>query len=109
MGCWHATLQWCSSGSTLAIRGTSTSRLTRRFAPCTVLRASVRGRCGCRWRCVLVWRLGCARVRDGAGVDSRVHFHSLRHLFASRLLAGGVDLATVSGLLGHASVAVKLG
>lgn len=47
-----------------------------------------------------------SRVREGAGVSDRVHFHSLRHLFASRLLASGADLPTVSGLLGHADVAV---
>lgn len=47
-----------------------------------------------------------ANTRRAAGVSSRVHFHSLRHLFASRLLAAGVDLPTVSGLLGHANVAV---
>ncbi|CAB0574648.1 site-specific integrase [Corynebacterium diphtheriae] len=47
-----------------------------------------------------------ANMRRMAGVSSRVHFHSLRHLFASRLLAAGVDLPTVSGLLGHANVAV---
>lgn len=47
-----------------------------------------------------------ADTRTAAGVDKRVHFHSLRHLFASRLLALGVDLPTVSGLLGHSNVAV---
>lgn len=47
-----------------------------------------------------------SNIRTAARVDKRVHFHSLRHLFASRLLAAGVDLPTVSGLLGHASVAV---
>lgn len=39
-------------------------------------------------------------------MGSGPHFHSLRHLFASQLLAVGVDLPTVSGLLGHANVAV---
>lgn len=47
-----------------------------------------------------------ADVCRAATVDERIHFHSLRHLFASRLLAAGVDLPRVSGLLGHASVAV---
>lgn len=45
-------------------------------------------------------------TRDAAGVDERVHFHSLRHLYASRLLAAGVPLPTVSRLLGHSNPAV---
>ena len=45
-------------------------------------------------------------TRRAAGVSDQVHFHSMRHLFASRLLAAGVDLPTVSGLLGHSDVAV---
>lgn len=47
-----------------------------------------------------------ADTRDAAGVDERVHFHSLRHLYASRLLAAGVPLPTVSRLLGHSNPAV---
>lgn len=47
-----------------------------------------------------------ADTRDAAGVDERVHFHSLRHLYASRLLAAGVALPTVSRLLGHSNPAV---
>ena len=47
-----------------------------------------------------------ADLRRAAGVDERVHFHSLRHLYASRLLAAGVPLPTVSRLLGHSNPAV---
>ncbi|MGH7608922.1 MAG: site-specific integrase [Candidatus Dormibacteria bacterium] len=42
---------------------------------------------------------------DRAGLP-RLRFHHLRHLFGSLMLAGGVDLATVSHMLGHASVAL---
>lgn len=35
-------------------------------------------------------------------------FHDLRHTFATRVLAAGVDPKTVSGLLGHSTVAMTL-
>ena len=33
-----------------------------------------------------------------------VKFHTMRHTFATRAIENGIDVATVSGLLGHADV-----
>ena len=42
-------------------------------------------------------------VLDGLGLP-HVKYHALRHTFATRTVEKGVDIATVSGLLGHADV-----
>jgi site-specific recombinase XerD len=39
-----------------------------------------------------------------AGLDSAIHFHSLRHSFASNLVQKGVPLYTIKELLGHSSI-----
>ncbi len=39
-----------------------------------------------------------------AGMDNAIHFHSLRHSFASNLAQKGVSLYTIKELLGHSSI-----
>lgn len=46
------------------------------------------------------------KIRQAAGVHKRLH--DARHTAASQLLAAGVDLRTVSGLLGHANPSITL-
>lgn len=47
-------------------------------------------------------RVKAAALR--AGLSREVHPHSLRHSFASHMLAGGADLRAVQEMLGHASI-----
>lgn len=47
------------------------------------------------------------RVLARAGI-SRVRFHDLRHTFATVALQNGVDIKTVSGMLGHFSAGFTL-
>ncbi|MEQ7297242.1 tyrosine-type recombinase/integrase [Enterococcus avium] len=44
---------------------------------------------------------------SGSGLDN-FSFHSLRHTFATRCLENGVDVASISRLLGHSSVKMTL-
>ena len=48
------------------------------------------------------------RIRKQVGLD-QVRLHDLRHFAATRLLAAGVPVRTVSGRLGHANAATTLG
>ncbi len=44
------------------------------------------------------------RASIAAGMDKSIHFHSLRHSFASNLVQQGVSLYVIKELLGHSSV-----
>lgn len=59
---------------------------------------------GTRLRRERIWEL-IKRYAALAGVTSKLSPHSLRHSFATHLLAGGADLRQVQELLGHASIA----
>ena len=50
-----------------------------------------------------LWRI-VRRHAVAAGLGTRVHPHTLRHSFATHLLAGGADIRDVQELLGHASI-----
>jgi integrase len=47
------------------------------------------------------------KIRDELGFDN-IRLHDMRHFAATRLIAGGVPIRTVSGRLGHANPATTL-
>jgi len=48
----------------------------------------------------IVW-LACRQAAQVAGIDKRIHPHSLRHSCATHLFEAGADLRTLQVLLGH--------
>ena len=59
---------------------------------------------GARLRRERIWEL-IKRYAKQAGCSADLSPHSLRHSFATHLLAGGADLRQVQEMLGHASIA----
>ncbi|MGG5369466.1 tyrosine-type recombinase/integrase [Enterococcus sp. AZ196] len=47
------------------------------------------------------------KIRERAGLNN-IHFHQLRHTFATRCLESSADIASVSSLLGHSSIKMTL-
>lgn len=47
------------------------------------------------------------KVRSKACLDD-IHFHQLRHTFATRCIESNGDIASISALLGHASTQMTL-
>jgi integrase/recombinase XerD len=59
---------------------------------------------GARLRRERIWELIKLYARQ-VGCSNELSPHSLRHSFATHLLAGGADLRQVQEMLGHASIA----
>lgn len=75
--------------------------LSRRGTATPALFIGLRGQRVSRQNAWLIIRAAAAR----AGLDIEVSPHTLRHSFATHLLAGGADVRVVQELLGHSSVA----
>ncbi len=61
-------------------------------------------RSGRRLRREAIWEL-VKKYAARAGIPANISPHTLRHSFATHLLAGGADLRQVQEMLGHASIA----
>ena len=47
------------------------------------------------------------RILDECNIES-INYHALRHTFATRCIEVGVDVKTLSEILGHSNVAITL-
>jgi integrase/recombinase XerD len=83
-----------------AYLGEQRLELTRAVPDCPSVFVSRGGRVLTR---IMLWILVKKYVRR-AGLNAKVSPHTLRHSFATHLLAGGADLRTVQELLGHANI-----
>ncbi len=61
-------------------------------------------RSGRRLRREAIWEL-VKKYASIAGISSKISPHTMRHSFATHLLAGGADLRQVQEMLGHSSIA----
>jgi integrase/recombinase XerD len=75
-------------------------KLTRGVSDCPWVFVSRGGRALTR---EMLWILVKKYVRR-AGLNTKISPHTLRHSFATHILAGGADLRTVQELLGHANI-----
>jgi len=50
-----------------------------------------------------IWHMVRAAA-EGCGIHKNIHPHTLRHSFASHLLANGADLRVIQEMLGHSSI-----
>lgn len=57
------------------------------------------------YECARKWNIRLREWADDAGLTKRLTFHSSRHTFATVMLGQGVDIYTVSKLLGHTNIA----
>ena len=64
-------------------------------------------RTGGYWSPDAVSRLN-KKLLKAAGIDEKVRFHDFRHTFATMALSSGVDVKTLSSMLGHFSAGFTL-
>ena len=69
---------------------------------------SRRPRTGGYWSPDAVSRIN-RKLLAKAGIEEHVRFHDLRHTFATMALSSGVDIKTLSSMLGHYSAGFTLG